>query len=52
MSAAAAMMIALDRNQTVILMMDNASNVDTIATARMKTKSVKMEGALKVCYSL
>ena len=45
-------MIALDRNPIVILMMDNASNVDTIATARMKTKSVKMEGALKVCYSL
>ena len=42
------MMIALDRNQTVILMMATASNVDTIATARMKIKSVKMEGALKV----
>ena len=31
--------------------MATASNVDTIATARMKTKSVKMEGALKVCYT-
>ena len=46
------MMIALDRNQIAILIMVNASNVDTIATARMKTKSVKMEGALKVCYSV
>ena len=42
------MMIALDKNQTVILIVANASNVDTLATARMKTKSVKMEGALKV----
>ena len=46
------MMIALDRDQTVIQIMANASNVDTIATAKMKTKSVKMEGALKVCYSV